>query len=169
MNTTAGNFITDLMRARSGAHVALHNRGGIRTSLPAGPVTRRDLFMILPFANHLVTVELDGATLSELFRRSIEVPDARPLEFSGLVVKVRMEAGKPRFVGLGVGGEPCDPARRYRLTTNSFLAEGSDGLTELGTASPRELDFILMRDLLEQAFAGQTLTPASDQRYEVAE
>lgn len=168
VNTSAGNFITDLLRARTGADVAIHNRGGIRTALPAGPVTRRDLFMILPFGNHLVTVELDGATLEGLFRRSVEDPESRPLEFSGAVVRARLEGGKPRFLGLVIGGAPCEPARRYRLTTNSFLAEGNDGLKELATATPRELDFILMRDLVEAAFAGgRTLTPATDQRYEV--
>ncbi len=167
VNTSAGNFITDLMRARSGAPIALHNRGGIRNTLPAGPVTRRDLFSILPFGNHLVTLELDGATLIEIFRRSVEDEDARALEFSGLVVVVRMEAGKARFVELRVGAEPCDPARRYKVTTNSFLAEGNDGLKELAAAAPRELDFVVLRDMLEYAFAGGTLTPQTDQRYEV--
>lgn len=171
VNTSAGNFITDLMRARSGADVALHNRGGIRTALPAGPVTRRDLFMILPFANHLVTLELDGATLHELARRSIEGSgegvDSKPFEFSGMTIQVRMVEGKPRCAGLLVGGQPCVPGRRYRLSTNSFLAEGSDGLKELATATPREVDFIVMRDLVELAFAGGELAPATDQRYEV--
>jgi 5'-nucleotidase/UDP-sugar diphosphatase len=171
VNTSAGNFITDLMRARTNAHVALHNRGGIRTALPAGPVTRRDLFMLLPFANHLVTVELDGATLQELARRSVEGSgegvEGKPFEFSGMTIQVRTVEGKPRFAGLIVAGEPCEPARRYRMTTNSFLAEGSDGLNELASATPREIDFIVMRDLLELAFAGGTLTPATDQRYEV--
>lgn len=165
VNTSAGNLITDLMRARTGADVALHNRGGIRTSLPAGPVTRRDLFMILPFANHLVTLEVDGATLTEIFRRSVEESDARPLEFSGLWVVAKSSDGRPRFERLIIGGAPCEPERRYRVTTNSFLAEGNDGLAELGRANPRELDFILMRDLLEGAFAGGALVPATDQRY----
>jgi 5'-nucleotidase/UDP-sugar diphosphatase len=171
VNTSAGNFITDLMRARSGADVALHNRGGIRTALQAGPVTRRDLFMILPFGNHLVTLELDGATLHELARRSVEGSgegvDGKPFEFSGMTIQVRMVEGKPRYSGLLVGGQPCEPARRYRMSTNSFLAEGNDGLKELAAATPREVDFILMRDILEFAFAGGTLTPATDQRYEV--
>jgi len=171
VNTSAGNFITDLMRARSGADVALHNRGGIRTALPAGPVTRRDLFMILPFGNHLVTLALDGATLIEFARRSVEGSgegaDGKPFEFSGMTIQVRMVEGKPRYTGLLVGGQPCEPTRRYRMTTNSFLAEGNDGLKELAAATPREIDSILMRDILEFAFAGGTLAPATDQRYEV--
>lgn len=171
VNTSAGNFITDLMRARCAADVALHNRGGIRTALPAGPVTRRDLFMILPFGNHLVTLELDGATLIELARRSVEGSadgvDGKPFEFSGMTIQVRMAEGQARYANLLVGGQPCDPTRRYRLTTNSFLAEGNDGLRELAAAAPREVDLILMRDLLELSFAGGTLTPATDQRYEL--
>jgi len=167
VNTSAGNFITDLMRARTGAEVALHNRGGIRTSLQAGPVTRRDLFMILPFANHLVTIELEGATLLAILRRSIEERGARPLEFSGMTVLVAETEGQARLTGLRIGDASCDPAARYRVTTNSFMADGNEGLAELGAATPREIDFVLLRDMLEEAFAGGTLTPATDQRYEV--
>ena len=167
ISTSAGNCITDLMRERTGAAVAIHNRGGIRTTLPAGPVTRRDLFMLLPFANHIVTFDLEGRALREILRRSIEDPKGRPFEFSGMTAVVRLEAGQPKLVEVRVGDDALDPARRYRVTTNSFLAQGNDGLVEFAEASTREIDFTVLRDLLEQGFAGGALVPALDQRYEV--
>ena len=58
VSSTAGNFITDAVRAHTGADFALHNRGGIRTNLYAGVVTRRDVFDFAPFSNHLVVLTL---------------------------------------------------------------------------------------------------------------
>lgn len=167
-NSSAGNFIADVMRARTGADVALHNRGGIRTSLPAGPVTRRDLFMLLPFSNHLETLTVDGAGLLRLLRRSVEGDRPIPLEFSGLLLEVRRTAGGDAELLrlLRPDGTPVRAEERLRLTTNSFLAAGGDGWTELADApGEREVDFIVLRDMLELGFARGPRTPSGAQRY----
>lgn len=166
VNASAGSLIADLIRARTGADVAVHNRGGIRTSLVAGPVTRRDLFMILPFDNHVETVTLTGAQLFEIFRLTIE-ENRRPLEFSGAVLRVRDGGKENALVEVLVDGVPLDPAASYRVATNSFLAAGGDGWKELQEGTDREIDRILLRELLEKAFGGGLLMPPTDQRYEI--
>ncbi len=165
VNSTSGNFIADLIRARSGADIAVHNRGGIRTSLLAGPVTRRDLFMLLPFDNHVETLTMSGADVIELFRRSIENERKRPLEFSGARLVVRRVEGKPKLVEVRAGGQPIDPGRSYRLATNSFLSGGGDGWQILSDQKVREVDFMVLRDILVAAFAGGPLTPSNELRY----
>lgn len=167
VNSTSGNFIADLIRDRSGADIAVHNRGGIRTSLLAGPVTRRDLFMLLPFDNHVETLTMSGEDVIELFRRSIENERKRPLEFSGARVVVRRESGKPRLIEVRTGGTPVDPAGTYRLATNSFLSGGGDGWQILADQKVREVDFMVLRDILVAAFAGGPLTPSNELRYEI--
>lgn len=163
----AGNLITDLMRARSGADVALQNRGGIRCDLAAGPVTRRDLFEILPFGNHLVTVTLTGAELEDCLRRAVEGRAHSGLEFSGLTLDVRVTAGGAnKLLGVVVGGEPLEADRDYRVTVNSFLAGGGDAYLELGGERERVDDRVPLREVLEQAFASQkAITPPTDNRY----
>ena len=167
VNSTAGNLIADLIRERAGADVAIHNRGGIRANLAAGEVTRRDLFSILPFDNTVETVTLTGAEVIELFRRSVEEVRGGGFEFSGATLVVRREGGKPRFVELRVGGEALDPEAEVTLATNSYLARGGDGLRVLERAEERVVDAIVLRDLLEIAFADGPVTPPSDQRYEI--
>lgn len=166
VNSSSGSFIADFIRERTEADVAVHNRGGIRTSLPSGPVTRRDLFMLLPFDNHVETVVMEGAQLRELFRLSVE-EGRLPLEFSGATLKVREDGRDSELLEVRVGGAPLDPKRRYRVATNSFLAAGGDGLTLFAEPKEREVDFVLLRDLAEQAFGGGVLVPPSDQRYEI--
>ncbi|MEL6712417.1 MAG: bifunctional UDP-sugar hydrolase/5'-nucleotidase [Planctomycetota bacterium] len=167
VNSTAGNLIADAIRERAGADVAVHNRGGIRAALPAGPITRRDLFSILPFDNHVTTVTLTGEELVELFRTSVEDGRRGALEFSGARLVVRREEGRPRLVEVLVGGLPVAPGDRVRLATNSFLATGGDGWQVLGEAPEREEDVVMLRDLLEERLLTGPVTPPSEQRYDV--
>ena len=59
---TLGCLVTDIMRAATGAEVALTNRSGLRAGLPAGRLTRREMYQISPFGNTLVV----PANLSDL-------------------------------------------------------------------------------------------------------
>jgi 2',3'-cyclic-nucleotide 2'-phosphodiesterase (5'-nucleotidase family) len=63
--TNLGNFVTDVMRARMDADVALVNSGGIRTdrTVPAGPLTKRDVHALLPFTNVVMKIEMPGPLL----------------------------------------------------------------------------------------------------------
>lgn len=161
----SGNLVTDAMRAHTGADVAIQNRGGLRADLPAGPVTRRHLFQVLPFDNHVVTVTLTGAELEAILRRSVEGESSRGLEFSGAVVEFDRSAGTPRLARILVGGAPLDPAASYRLTTNNFTARGGDGYEALKDAAVREVDPTLLRDLVERVFADGPVTPPAGNRY----
>lgn len=171
-SSAAGNLITDVMRARTGADVAIHNRGGIRAALDAGPVTRRDLFRILPFDNSLETLTMTGRQLHDLLARSIEGQGRSGLEFSGLVARVRRAGRYPEVVEFVVGGVVLDPEGTYRVTTNNFLASGGDAYREFTQASERVTDPILQRDLLEEYFVaqeGEPVRPPRDNRFELVD
>jgi 2',3'-cyclic-nucleotide 2'-phosphodiesterase (5'-nucleotidase family) len=161
----AGNLIADVMRARGKADVAIHNRGGIRDDVAAGAVTRRDLFRVLPFDNHLVTLVLSGAQLEALMRRSIEGERRSGLEFSGMTIELTRGAEHPIMGAIRVGGALLQPRKRYRVTTNNFLATGGDAYREFAHAEERETDPILQRDLLEEALRAGPLTPSVENRY----
>lgn len=167
----AGHLITDVMAERAEADVALHNRGGIRADLPAGPATRRDLFRILPFDNRLMILTLTGAQIEALMRRSIEGGAHSGLEFSGMEIDLARTSDGPRVRAIRIGGEALESEFSYRVVTNDFLASGGDAYAELASAPNRELDPILQRDLLEQALAaaGGTLTPSTENRYRIVD
>lgn len=167
----AGNLITDVMRERAEADVAIHNRGGIRVDLEAGEATRRDLFRILPFDNRLMMMTLTGAQIEALMRRSIEGRGRSGLEFSGMQIHVRRGSKGPLIERIDIGGEELHSEFSYRVVTNDFLASGGDAYIELASTNERQLDPILQRDLLELALkqAGGTLTPSTENRYSVKE
>jgi 5'-nucleotidase / UDP-sugar diphosphatase len=165
-SSTAGNWTTDLMRELTGADVAIHNKGGIRSDIQAGPVTRRDLFEIAPFDNTVVSFELSGANLESVVRHSTEGSTHSGMEYSGLVVRAGSDAeGKLTVVAIEIGGKPLDPAARYRVATNSFLAAGGDGIDEFKHATERREEPMLVRDLCEWGLANHgPVTPPNDAR-----
>jgi 5'-nucleotidase len=165
-SSPAGNAFADAMRAAAGtldgqaADVALANRGGIRVRLPKGPVTGRDLHLLMPFENTLVLVTLKGAELRAVIEASLR-PSTRisPLEVSGLAARWKRTgegaASKVTFTSFEVGGKPLDEARTYRVIVNSFLAQGGDGYGGLANRpGARDLG-ILVRDALRR-FLGAT-------------
>ena len=69
------NLVADVLKESSAAligkptDIGLINMGGLRSDLPAGNITRGDIFEILPFENSLCILTLDGKTLKDLFNQ----------------------------------------------------------------------------------------------------
>jgi 5'-nucleotidase/UDP-sugar diphosphatase len=121
-----GNLLTDIMRDATGAQVAFHNRTGIRSPLRNGDVTVRDMYMISPFGNTLVTLELSGAQLREVLEYALS-SDRLFLEVSG--IEFRYDPANPqgkRVLGIAVGGVKAEDAAFYKIVANSYIAAGGD-------------------------------------------
>jgi 2',3'-cyclic-nucleotide 2'-phosphodiesterase (5'-nucleotidase family) len=127
-SSAAGNLVADATRAAVDADVALGNRGGVRTAIPKGPVTGRDVFRLMPFDNTIVVVPMTGAELLSALEFSIAGPRISPLEVSGLTLRFHVEGTGEHARASGarveVGGAPLDPAKTYRVAVNSYLAQG---------------------------------------------
>lgn len=89
------------MRDRTKADAAIINKKGVRSALPAGPVTRATVYDLIPFENALVTVKLKGEVLQKL--------KSEPTSFVVAPAKV-------------------DPAKEYVVATTDYLYFGGDGL-----------------------------------------
>jgi 5'-nucleotidase/UDP-sugar diphosphatase len=150
-----GSWISDAMRKFARADIGVHNRGGIRSQLVAGPITRRHLFEVCPFPNTVVSFELTGAELRQCLELALDGKETVRLEVSGLAIGLSLrDDGKIALESVQVNGEPLDRERTYRVATNSFLATGGDLIFRL-ERNLESLDTgVLVRDLLEQEFAG---------------
>ena len=128
--TTLGNLITDIMREKSGADVAITNGGGIRHSVPAGDITLEDVLEIHPFENEVVTMEVTGAEIIEVIEHGVSqwpddwggFPHVSNLRYSFNPLN---EAGE-RVHQVWYDGELIDPDATFVVATNDFLAEGGD-------------------------------------------
>jgi 5'-nucleotidase / UDP-sugar diphosphatase len=156
-----GNLVADLARELTGAQVALFNAGGIRASIPAGPVRVKDIVQAFPFRNELVVGTLSGATLQAVLDRSAGLD---PLDDPGGFLQVsglRMTLRDGRAKEVWVNGAPLDPAADYRVVLPDFLAAGGDGYQELtGLRDPLATGRILS-DMLVEAFRGRGVLEAT--------
>jgi 5'-nucleotidase len=134
--TNVGNFVTDALRKATVADVALINGGSIRADeiIAPGKLTMRDLLSILPFKNKLIKIEVTGATLRAALEHGVSrsAEDSQPGGFPQVSgIRFSFDASRKsgaRLVDVKVNGLPLDDAKKYTLTTTTFLAlDGGDG------------------------------------------
>ncbi|HXV69878.1 MAG TPA: bifunctional metallophosphatase/5'-nucleotidase [Acidimicrobiia bacterium] len=134
------------------AVIAFMNPGGIRDDLDflgAGPdldgeVTYGEAFSVQPFGNSLVTMTLTGNQIDTLLEQQFDNPDPgamRVLQVSnGFTYTWDASAptgAKVDIASVALDGVPIDPSATYRVTVNSFLADGGDNFTILREGTDR--------------------------------
>jgi 5'-nucleotidase len=130
-----------------GAQIAFMNAGGIRADLTyaqisggeqPGEVTYGEAFTVQPFGNSLVTMTLTGAQIDALLEQ----------QFTGGIGILQVSNGfsytrsasapaGSKVSDLMLNGTSIDPAASYRVTVNSFLADGGDNYTVLKSGTDR--------------------------------
>ncbi|AFL73869.1 5'-nucleotidase/2',3'-cyclic phosphodiesterase-like hydrolase [Thiocystis violascens DSM 198] len=160
-----GNLMADLAREVTLADVALFNAGGFRASIPAGPVTLKQVYQAFPFRNELVVGQLTGAQLIAALQRSAAFdPEDNPgglLQVSGL----RYVIADRRLASASLQDGPIDPERLYQVVMPDFLAAGGDGYAMLTEMTAPVMTGRLISDLLIDAIRhGKTIAPVLDGR-----
>ncbi len=162
------DLITDAMRERTGADFAFTNYGGIRENLPRGPITKGDIFRVLPFGNQLVTFRATGRFIKSIIEKKLR-GGGRGLAISGgkVIFNKTMPDGQ-RVVYMEIGGQPLDPNKTYLVTTTDYLMEGNSGLTLLKSVPQDEIAYtgILMREaVIEFIHRHSPIRPYTDGRW----
>ena len=134
--------------ARGGSRIALMNPGGLRADLgcagaaPPCAVTFGQAFGAQPFGNSLVVMTLTGTQLLALLEQQFTGPNQerprilQPSAGFGWQWRASAPPGA-RIVDVRLDGEPITPDGAYRVTVNSFLADGGDGFTVLRDGTDR--------------------------------
>ena len=125
-----------------GSVVAFMNPGGIRgplnyTRTDGQPqnVTYGDLFTVQPFSNTLVVKTCTGAQIEALLEqqyvvnRTLQISDSLRYSFSASAPVGSKIDPASITLNTGSGPAPLNLAASYRVTMNSFLADGGDGFS----------------------------------------
>ena len=193
----AGNLIADAQLAATsdpgtGAAVAAFmNPGGVRADFTFaqsgaegdGNVTYGEAFTVQPFGNSLVTLTLTGAQLYELLKQqwctqefarvllpSASVTYSYDLSAAAALLGQPCEGAPNPVTGLAIGGTPVDPAASYRVTVNSFLAEGGDRFAVLRDGTERlggAVDTDALEAYVAPSLAGTPIAPPALDRIDV--
>jgi 5'-nucleotidase len=147
------------------------NPGGVRADLAAGPITYGEAFTVQPFGNSLVTMTLTGTQLLEMLKqqwcgassRRILLP-SQGVTYGWSAATAAAAQGQPcagapnPVSNVQIGGVAVDPVQSYRITVNSFLADGGDVFPVLRSGTDL-LGGAVDTDALE-AYLAPTLTGA---------
>ena len=164
-----GDWMTDCERRWAKTDLAFQNAGGIRAPMPAGPVTRRTIFNIMPFENYIVKLNMRGGLVSEALEHGVgNAPGV--LQLSGLQVSYNASrpAGK-RLVSASIGGKLLDDRASYSAAAVDFMVKGGDGYSAFDRAERQDATGVLLRDVLERCAKeqGVIVAPAGGRIVEV--
>ena len=149
--TNLGDLITDALvwgAEQQGETVdaAITNGGGIRATIEAGDITKKDINTVLPFGNTLSIIKITGTELLEVLEASTfctpeaigGFPQVSGIEFTVDTTKGYDQGDEypgttyfaPKTINRvtikTVGGKDFDPAATYTIATNDFMASGGD-------------------------------------------
>ncbi|HXF05629.1 MAG TPA: 5'-nucleotidase [Blastocatellia bacterium] len=122
-----GAFVADVIRWRAEqlagrpVHLALQNSGGLRRSIPKGPITVGTIFEVMPFENQIVLCDLPGDLVSKVIERLVERATEQMTDALSGATIIACE-GKVRSAL--ISGAPIDPRKVYTLATSDFLQQG---------------------------------------------
>ena len=163
------------------AQIAFMNAGGIRedflvsdiygTEAP-GVVTYGEMFAVQPFGNAMVTMSLTGTQIDQALEaqwigvnpvpgnKLLQVSEGFTYSYSAAVAANPANAGNVVDIStIMLNGVPIDPNGVYRVTVNSFIAEGGDQFPVFVQGTNR-LGGAVDTDALEAYFqAHSPLTP----------
>ncbi|MGS0742642.1 bifunctional metallophosphatase/5'-nucleotidase [Glaciimonas sp. GG7] len=139
-----GDLIADSQLAATldlGAKVAFINQSSIRANLESGVngSNYAQLAITMPFGNSLVLVSLSGTQLLALLEQQgwgqnmLQISDSLRYSWDARrPVGQRVVPGSVRINGIAV-----DPHGQYRVSLNSFIAQGGDGFSILREGADR--------------------------------
>lgn len=177
------------------AVVAFMNPGGVRADLTYagssagegdGVVTYGEAFTVQPFGNNLVTLTLTGAQIERVLEEQLCGTNAPA---NGGFARVLLPSAGFHYTwsraaagaascdaanavdpaSITIGSQPLDLNRSYRVTVNSFLADGGDGFRTLAAGTDRQGGPV-DTDAFESYLAGldgSGLTPPARDRIDV--
>lgn len=124
------NFISDIIQNKVHQYLTVNNSDtlplltlmnikGIRSTIPQGEVTLRNIFELMPFENEIVILTLPGDSILSLFN------------FLGRTKGDGIAGASVIFKNTNVsevliGNKPLDVSKNYILATSDYLADGGD-------------------------------------------
>jgi len=147
-NSNLGNWFADVLLYEADqmffkeVDLALQNYGGLRVkSVAAGPLTKGEIYELMPFDNTLVVLEMRGDTL-EILIQAIDDKGGWPMSHT-LSYKSTSTGAKD----IKIKGEPLDKNKSYRVVLPDYVANGGDQADFLKDI-PQEDSGVYIRDII---------------------
>ncbi|MCM1450184.1 MAG: bifunctional metallophosphatase/5'-nucleotidase [Clostridiales bacterium] len=134
--------------------LSFSNKGGVRTGMSRGEVTKGNVMEMLPFDNRVEVLDIKGSDLLEALAinsRMNRVSFDRP-------VVITMKGD--RIISATIDGKKIDPSHTYRISTIDYIAKGGDYMEPLTRGHMKaQSDKVMNADVMEYigALPGKTI------------
>ncbi|MGD9580871.1 MAG: bifunctional UDP-sugar hydrolase/5'-nucleotidase [Vampirovibrionia bacterium] len=132
------NFVTDAIRNKYNADVAIIRGSEVRDTIPKGEITERDIDDTLPFVDYMYKVKISGQDIVDAINNSCNTylnKDRRPgiVHLSGAKYTVSAEGKATDVQVMNKNGqyEPIDLNKEYTTVYNGWSMKGAEGFTSL--------------------------------------
>lgn len=170
LESSLGNLLADLtyeranpiFKKQTGKSIdfSLFNFGGIRAGIPAGNVTNKHAFQLMPFENMLVVVELSGKKMDALISYLIKNNAAHPLS-----EHIQLTVTKKGYE-LRINNKTYDKSKSYFVLTSDYLQSGGDNMTFFKDPLQKiSLDYKMRDAIIDYFKSVDTLQSNLDQRF----
>ena len=152
--TNIGNFLADITLMKTNGlflktknqtiDICILNHGGIRSILPAGNLTARNAFEVMPFENSAVVLVLSGSQIVALTQYFISEKKPHPL--AGITFDINNNVGQ----NINIQGKPLDINKEYYVVTSDYLSNGGDNMLFFKNASQKfDLNYKLRNIMID--------------------
>lgn len=156
------DFVRNDARRLTDKHIdmSIVNKGGIRSSLPKGDVTKGIIMQIFPFDNRTVVLELSGRDLLQ----AMDVMASRGGDGVSGNVSAIFDPSTGKCTEVLIDGRPLDEDKIYTVATIDYLAGGGDYMAPLTNgkviASSNEVLFDdMINSFVSGAMKGKKMIP----------
>lgn len=168
--SSLGIWLAETLAEGSGADFGLMNNGGIRANLDAGPITRGDVFAVLPFHNYVTTFELSGSELLQVLQMHAERAATRSrggIQIGYLTARWKKVGDDIVLAEATCRGQTIDPERTYRGVSADFVvvsqADAYLGVTPKNVRTTSELLATFVEDAIR---TGGKVSAQADDRFD---
>ena len=129
---TLGNFVTDIVREKTTADLAIFLTAGFRQPIPPGIVTEEDLRTALPYQNSVLVYEMTGLQIKELLNYSVSRMGSDYFsQISGMKIIIHDKKLDQITVMTASGPKNLLDNQVYRVATNNFQGLYAGGYKEI--------------------------------------
>ncbi|MBN8233666.1 bifunctional metallophosphatase/5'-nucleotidase [Halobacillus kuroshimensis] len=152
-----GELVADSLKENMQADMAFVHHGGIRQSIPQGPIQAVDLHSSLPFKHYGVRLAMTGKQIEDALLEQWREGRTNRVQPSGMTYQWEKKDDVISVYNLrDQDGEPVDPEQTYTVAVTQYLAYGGDGFEAFGRGELlREGDLLV--DIVSDHISGNSL------------